>query len=64
MTIVAATSPLYPPPRTPSSLAWDKLWDHSGGAANPICSGRKSAPPRLTGSLYPASLFLLGWPAP
>ena len=25
----APISAFYPTPRTPSSLAWDKLWDHS-----------------------------------
>ena len=30
------TSPLNPTPRTPSSLAWDDLRNHSRGAAHPF----------------------------
>ena len=33
---VAATPPLYPTPQTQSSLAWDNLQDHSGGATLPL----------------------------
>ena len=32
----------FPTPRTPSSLAWDKLRNDTGGAAHPLCSGRKA----------------------
>ena len=31
------------PQRTPSSLALDKLYDHSGGAAHPLCFAQTSA---------------------
>ena len=37
--------------KVPTSLAWDRLRDHSGGPAQPLCSTRKSAQPRLTGPL-------------
>ena len=49
------TPTLYPIPQTPSSLAWwclMMLHNHSGGEVNPLCSGRKSVPQRLTG-LWP-----------
>ena len=42
MTAVAATPALYPTPRTPSSLAWEKLRNHSWVAAHPLRSGRKT----------------------
>ena len=57
------TPPLYPTPQTPSSLAWDKLRYHSRGAAHPLRSCRKSAPPRLTG-LRPLVFFYCIQPAP
>ena len=46
------TSPLYPTPRTTSSLAWAKLYNHYRGVEHPLSSGRNSVPPRLTG-LWP-----------
>ena len=52
------TPPLYPTPRTPSSLALDKLGDHSGGAVFPRSDWQESSPPRLTG-LWPVVFFLL-----
>ena len=36
-------------PRTPSSMAWDKLRDQSRDSAHPLCFGMIPAPPRLTG---------------
>ena len=39
-----------------SSVAWDKLRDHSRGAVHPLRSRRKSAPLRFTG-LWPVVLF-------
>ena len=47
--ISRATSALYPIPRTPSSLAWDKQRCHCGGAAQPLYYERIPAPPSLTG---------------
>ena len=34
------TAPLYPTPRIPSSLAWDKLRNHYGGAVHPLRYGK------------------------
>ena len=64
-----ATSALYPTRLYPTllySLPWDKLRDHSGGAAQLLCSGRKFAPPRLNGLrpvfslLYLAHVLMVG----
>ena len=59
------TPPLYPTPRTLSSLAWDKLRYHSRGAAQSLRSARKAVQPvnRPSGYclflLYPASALMV-----
>ena len=55
-TLSYPTPPLYPTPQTSSSLAWDKLHAHSGGACTPPPFWQESTPPRLTG-LRPARYF-------
>ena len=59
VTAVAATPPLNPLPRTPSSLPWDKLQDHSEVATHPLLFFvRKSTPPGLI-ALWPVIFSIL-----